>query len=666
MRLFQPLILFLALIGALNPSLKAEGCKTTYTQEDLADLPLHQILKIWKDHIASQDTIIERSAASFARFCSSLGMTIRPVARQGIECYDIYYGRQWYFVDPVTLNLYLDLNNETFVSSEELMDDPFLLLRAYSSDLKQGYDQLGRFDIIYSSLGEDIPPNAERMFPNEVVTSKDSYNFDLSASFDAEDCLFQIERAPSEAETICWQVASDTQFTHLQFERMQNYESKLQLTPLLDSFFNANQTYFFRFKTRQNSQWSDWSTILSFSVEKPQSVQYYHFEILGNRTYQISWEGKEEPGLEYLVFGSNALDFIPSIYSNKQANVLVNGQAIEEEEISNLVAITTSTQIIIDDSLAYYRIIARQNGHLSTPSPIIYVYDHGLEQYRTVMQLVEVDGTDFISKRLEIPGYSAVTKLSDFVKTRYVTQEVWDYVKPYFMPINHPIKSKLDRMCSEKRFIQSPETFKKAGFKRYNPGRVSHIMASSNPKLQGYFIKAFSDEQKGISDWQKLTHRIIGAKSITKYITENNYKNQFSVPKKWIYPLPANPSPPRTSQYERKNFILVCEDMRILTHEANNAKYKREMTKEILNGLYCIIRDEGLYDSVYNFNVPFCKNGKLSFIDTEKHHGTNPIRYERFLKYFNTEMQAYWRKLMKNGGPVEEGSADNNDLPIAI
>jgi hypothetical protein len=648
MRLFQPFFLLLAFTGSLSLPLNAEDSRVSYSQEELTVLPINDILNIWKKHTSSQGAFIERSAGSFARFCSSLGMTLRPVTRYGIECYDIYYGKQWYFVDPMTLNLFLDLNNETYVSSEQIMDDPFIFLRNHFSDLENGYNQLARFDIIHPAQGEEIPPNPERMVPDPIITPQELSDSDLRASFDPQSRIFHLQESQQNSETkkIGWQIASDSEFSHIQIERQQPATSTVELSPLLETFLNADQPYFFRYREHKNSSWSRWSESISFTIDKPKAIECIDFENLGNHTYQISWRAEKLPDIEYLVFGSNELDFIPSIYL--------------EENTSNLVAVTSSPEIIVDGSLAYYRVIAKKEGRLSTPSPIIHVYDHALEQQRTVLQVIDGNGIDFIVNRVEIPGYSAVEKSSSFKIHPFVSQEVWDAVKPYFLPVNHPIKSKLDRMFSEKRVTMTPDTFRKAGFKRYHPGTVSHIMASNHPKLEGYYIKAFSDLEPTTHDWQKLVHRIIGANSINAYITSHNYKKEFDVPKKWIYPLPADPSPPKFPKYHRKNFILVAQDMRILGHDANNAKYKKEMTRPLLDTFFCILRDEGLNDSVYSFNVPFCRNGKLAFIDTERHHYTGVIHYEKLLRYFSLEMQAYWKILIKNNGPEGNRPQENN------
>lgn len=244
------------------------------------------------------------------------------------------------------------------------------------------------------------------------------------------------------------------------------------------------------------------------------------------------------------------------------------------------------------------------------------------------------------------------TNSTPFPYNPYVPVEIWDYVKPYFLPQDHPIRERLDKIFSKKRVMLNPETFKKAGFKRNHVGTHSRIMASTHPNLVGYYVKGFSDLELNILDWKKLVHRIVGARSIQACITNHKYQKHYKVPKKWLYPLPVEPSPPNSTTYHRKNFVLIAEDVRSVGHDKNNKLYKTKMTPEILDQLYVILKEENLWDSIFNFNVPWCKDGKLAFLDTEHHHSENrTVNFSRMKHYFSKDMQVYWQKLIDEGGP---------------
>lgn len=512
-------------------------------------------------------------------------------------------------------------------------------------------------------------------------------------TFDHCTPFFTLETQESAPEKVWWQISKNEQFQGLlpNFEQVESYQTCIQLPIVTDSFFNANTSYYFRIKGEYKGVWSEWSAPFQFNVQKPHAIKAVEFEKLGFQSYQLSWEKQE--GAEYLIFGSNALDFIPAMYFDKQINAIVNQEAVDEETASNFLFTTQDSTIKVDGAFAYYRIIARKNGQLSSPSPLVHVYDNGLKQARTVLQLIEMDEEKALFKRMNLPsGYewegqdqesearsspalfpmpsfeleNNLQKIqSQLLKTQhafaiytkdypinpYVPAEVWAAVSPLFLPENHPIKPKLDRMFSSTRVTLTPDTFRRAGFKRFKPGRFSRIMASSHPNMPGYFIKAFSDLEAKVVDWQKLMRRIAGSFAIRECIKRNGLEAHIKVPQKWIYPLPVEPSPPNTDRYFRKNFILVAEDVQAYSHSENEKKYKR-ISKERLKAFYIVANQEGLWDSCYAFNAPFCKDGKIAFIDTEYFHKW-PVPFHKLNRYLSTEMQGYLKHLIVHYPPIQ-------------
>ena len=148
----------------------------------------------------------------------------------------------------------------------------------------------------------------------------------------------------------------------------------------------------------------------------------------------------------------------------------------------------------------------------------------------------------------------------------------------------------------------------------------------------------------------KLRHRIHGSLVIRECIQKHGYQKIFKVPHKWLYPLPENPSPPSTQSFLRKNFVLIAQNMRILDHKQNDKAYKHKITRKILDAMYTVFTECGLYDSVFNFNVPFTKDGPLAFIDTEYFYRW-PINMLKMSKYFSSDMRGYWEFLIDNKGP---------------
>lgn len=510
-------------------------------------------------------------------------------------------------------------------------------------------------------------------------------------SFNHTSPLFVLESPADNIEMIWWQISPDSNFQLIpsNFEQVEAFTSIVTLPLISETFFNPDTSYYFRVKGYRDGRWSEWSTPYTFVVEKPLPVEEVEFNQMDENYYELNWERfAEEAGepIEYLVFGSNSLDFIPSIYCEKQVNAIVDGEVTEEESNDNLVAITTEPKIKIQGGLAYYRIIARKRGQLSVPSTIIHVYDQELIQPRNVLQVIDNDHHHTLIKRTlfspsypwteislphisnPIPQKNNLLKLKALLRsaanlenTKHpyvapeVSEEIWKEVRPYLLPSNHPAWPKLNRIFCKSRATQNPDTFKKAGFKRWRPGRWSRVSASSHPECKEYFIKAYCDCELGIIyDWKKWIHRIKGAETIRECIKKYKLQSSFSVPQKWLYPLPKNPSPPKTSHYIRKNFILVCENMRIQEHEKNEKMYKKKMTHKLMDGLYTILQVCGLYDSVYVFNIPFCKDGRIAVIDTEYHHKW-PVPFHKLKKNFSKEMRAYWERITQNGGRIPNG-----------
>jgi hypothetical protein len=822
-----------------------------------SDQPLLALYQVWSQRVYASSSVekVEKNplsllnfegcchedfyAQSFAKLCAMVGISTRPVGIYGKECYDFYLNENWKLIDPLSKQLYLSLDNHSLVSSEEMIDDPFLVLRTKHGsktdqfDFKKAWETLAHFEIVtpylgqvtsavpskeslHASKGFDLYPseqltyqypdtNRENTFnqsivhhlvnlkarqknhevnyaspfpiksvynstsksiflkaqnhflqPNETFILPDTDVFTLNlvvdrfssgsltivsscschifpklvrgvnhvhlgaesnptsieliydinetveamptpalkianTNFVFDHCtpFFQVEANQASAvDSIWWQISPNHEFNLIptNFEQVETFTNLVTIPPITDTFFNANENYFFRVKGCTNGMWGEWSEPFMFSVKKPQPISDIEFNKLADNQYKISWNGQSNV-TDYLIFGSNSLDFVPSVYCDTQINAFLDGQIIECEPNQNLVAVTSMPCVIVDGSLAYYRIIARDQNQLSVPSTLIHVYDQGLPYTRTILQVLEKNDQHEIVKRTEFPkayswaeeAYTPIPSPSSnkpfldhfyrscsYIPTKtalairaytpspYVAESVWEIVKPHLLPENHPIKSKLDRIFSATRVTLTPETFKKAGFKRYKPGRWSRVMASSNPSLLGYFIKAFADTELTIrgekEDWKKWMHRIEGAKGIRECIARHGYQSKFKVPNKWIYPLPPEPSPPRSNRYLRKNFILIAEDVRAYDHKTNEKKYKKEMTRSRLDAFYTILDEEGLFDSVYAFNVPFCKDGKMAFIDTEYHHKW-PIPFHKINRYLSSDMEAHWERLIKNGGP---------------
>lgn len=239
-------------------------------------------------------------------------------------------------------------------------------------------------------------------------------------------------------------------------------------------------------------------------------------------------------------------------------------------------------------------------------------------------------------------GFASYTKPAEF------DENIWNSLKPYLLPKNHPIRPALDKIFRASRVTLNVDTLKAAGFLQPFPGPNSHAIVTRHPALKGYLLKLYTDDRVDKVDWFELLKRIKGANQIKAAITRHKFESLFKVPKKWLYQLPESPSDNPSA--DRKHFVLVVEDMNILSYRRNRKQWtSAAMTPRRVRALYTLISELGLDDSVYFFNVPFSKDGKQAFIDTPRYH-IWPIKFEILENFINHKMRWYWRELVKHNG----------------
>lgn len=243
------------------------------------------------------------------------------------------------------------------------------------------------------------------------------------------------------------------------------------------------------------------------------------------------------------------------------------------------------------------------------------------------------------------PGLAGGEKRDAYPYNPHVPPGIWQTLEPYFLPADHPIKSRLDILFHQGRITESLHSFKKYGFGQPNMRKPANIVVGRNPWFNGFIFKVILDCQPTLCEWENWVHRIQGARAIRECIERHGFE-RFTVPRKWIYPLPAEPSPSDEHQSQRKNFILIAEDMHILSRSKNLDAFKTSIDQQLLQELHYILSEVGLLDSVYPDNIPFNKNGQIAFIDTEHHHHPpETIPYQKLSRHLSEEMKIYWQSL---------------------
>lgn len=247
-------------------------------------------------------------------------------------------------------------------------------------------------------------------------------------------------------------------------------------------------------------------------------------------------------------------------------------------------------------------------------------------------------------------------KTASYVKPQDVDVVVWDTLEPYFLPPEHPMKKKLDRIFSSSRVTASSKALKSAGFIPLED-KEQDLIVAKHPEMPGYLIKLYYDnhdvkDRPGIKgEGQYWLNRIKGVQRVNNSIRKHGYENIFVVPDKWIYPIPAKPSPTciNSVQCYPKHFILVSNELNLVSHRENEKLYKEINDPAVLEALYTVMKESHLYDSVYIDNNIYTKEGKIAFIDTED-MDRKPILFNEMTVYFNPDMQRYWLKLLEERG----------------
>ena len=656
--------------------------------------------------------------SQFIKLCHLLGIDSRRANVEGKVVYDFCLEKDhWIYLDLKNGEFYLSWDNTALLSSEQLMDDPLLVLRSKVSrddefDLQKSWLAFSRLKIIgfelqqsglcgstFSMLSNQPPLKQEDNTSSPPLTpqslARPSALFSLNHEkkvFDYAPVVFDLNNNSLDHKKIHWQISADKEFKVVAFslEKTQPLTSSLSLSLLEQTFLNANETYYLRIQQLdEKGVASVYSAPLAFVVKKPAPLNMIEFEKIAPHQYELNWErdAEADEAVEYYIFGSNAFDFIPSIYTPLQINEMSEENIVDKEECQNLVAITKEKKLIVDGSLAYYRIIAKKAEQFSVPSPIVHVYDSDLVQPRTVAQMstknsfkrqlfpasypwtenenrlcrLGVMNRLYDNSLLELHSFIAKTvslqeqeaaPFTPYQKPAHVSKELWKKMKPYFLPENHPWKAKIDRIFSASRASKNGDSLIQAGFR----GKVTHvrkIFAGTHAACPDCFFKIYTDSEvtSRYTEWQKWLDRIKGRNNVLKVIRKRGLQKWFSVPDKWCYPLPETPAAPSSPRYRPKDFILVASNQKPYDSYENAKLWKTKMTPELLDALYIVLDEAGMWDSMFIFNIPFSKIGnKICFVDTEYSHKW-PLRFEKLSKYLSSQDRKYWEYLIKNRGP---------------
>ena len=540
---------------------------------------------------------------------------------------------------PLTGETYLSWDNSSFATDDEILDDPLLVIRSFGMELDKGCWEYARI----AAGAEEVNRNFQKTLDETIPTPTVS-------------CLKQIDHpcfAITQQNTpdgVEWQISRDHSFYNLLPIKQSTHleeSSTLNLDLLTQTFLESNICYWFRARSIVGNNYSYWSDPVSFTTNKPDHIKTINFQKTPENKYLIFWDKIEGESVEYFVFGSNSLDFIPSLYNEKQVQAITKNGDTTWVADTNLIAITDNPHIEVDGTHAFYRVISAKGQSYSKPSPLLYLWDENLATTRDVLYYHKNFNE---ATREVIPGYDPVS-IPKYPCSQLCPPEAWELSRPYFLPENHPTRRILDRIFSGTRAIDNEKTLKNAGFLTPKQNE-KFLVVSQHPRLKGYIIKAFLDIFPH-PEWGNFIRRITGAEHLRNYVTQTGKEAYLKVPKKWLYPLPISPAPSTADGRCPKFFILIEQDMGLLSMDGNIHYWKRNMQPQMLNVLYHTLVDNWLIDSVYIDNIPISYDKRIAFVDTEHVNipkDEYPLRLHLLLRNLSKENQAYWNTLIQTGG----------------
>ncbi len=167
----------------------------------------------------------------------------------------------------------------------------------------------------------------------------------------------------------------------------------------------------------------------------------------------------------------------------------------------------------------------------------------------------------------------------------------------------HPLHNTLSTLFNDPTIAASRPLLEKAGFRLYAHNHRGIVIAE-HPHLKGYLLKFFINDVPQILQRHNLEERVAGSRALRSYIRAHTL-TKIVVPQKWLFTL-TDGTP-----------ILVVEKIDIIESSDALVRAYRSIDPSLLDELCQVVKQFRGLDSVLK-NMPFTKEGKIAFIDTEK------------------------------------------------
>lgn len=254
-----------------------------------------------------------------------------------------------------------------------------------------------------------------------------------------------------------------------------------------------------------------------------------------------------------------------------------------------------------------------------------------------------------MSRSLYVCALLLFNFLNGWDKPGNVPEDVWEQVMPYLLPDDHPTKKILKEILLKVdfRIVENEAALLRGRYKVTGTSHTQNFYVVKHKKLKGWLLKVYTDDNPEI-EWPRFVHRCRGVQAANEAIQGHNASRYFKTPRKYIIPLYQCVSPINAAV--RKDFVLLVEDMKILSKDKSRALWSSRSAKpDLLDHFWAVVTTGGLSDSFYIDNCPWCEDGKIAFVDLEQYHKW-PIYYPRMLEHLSHGMKHHWMVLMNNHG----------------
>jgi hypothetical protein len=177
----------------------------------------------------------------------------------------------------------------------------------------------------------------------------------------------------------------------------------------------------------------------------------------------------------------------------------------------------------------------------------------------------------------------------------------------------------LKRLFTDKDMFDSRKAFRKAGFDVIDREHKDKIMVATHGAAPGYMFKKYSNDTSPKDQLEKYEQRVEGARKVRALIEERRLEH-IVVPQKAVIELPREFSSRKSSPH-----VVIAERLSLSSHSDTKRTYSH-IDENVLRDLCVVLHVFPGLDSVVA-NMPFTKDGKIAFIDTE-HWGRRRDRWK--------------------------------------